>query len=162
MIYSDHDIEYYGDAFRRLDERYQVCSAHHVTFELFMRAPAESERWIHIYFANPTLLARRREGANVMLKAFLENGPQLVLLGAVEMDAVQREALREASWQLLRRQQIAANVFDDMNVFAIQEEEDRHFERTHTVEQRGSCYIEAFHHHHPPSKRKTGWGLHAY
>jgi hypothetical protein len=47
MNYSDHDIEYYGEVFRRLDECYQVCSAHHVTFELFMRAPAESERWIH-------------------------------------------------------------------------------------------------------------------
>jgi hypothetical protein len=160
MIYPDHDIEYYGEVFRRLDERYQVCSAHHVTFELFMRAPAESERWIHIYFTNPALLANRREGASVALKTFLENGPQMVMAGALVMDEVQREALGVAAEQLLRRQQIAANVFDAMNVHAIQEEEDHRFEQKHIVEHRGGCYFEAIHDRHPPCRRKTGGKLH--
>jgi hypothetical protein len=131
-----------------------------VTFELFMHAPAENERWIHIYFANGALLANRREGANVTLKAFLENGPQLVMAGALVMDEVQREALGEAAEQLLRRQQIAENVFDAMNVHAIQEAEDERFEQKHIVEHRGGCYFEAIHDRHPPSRRKTGGRLH--
>jgi hypothetical protein len=160
MSFADHDVNYFGDLFCRLEERYRVRSEHAITFELFMTAPEANERWIHIYFANPQLLARRREGASVTLKAFLENGPSLVLLGSQLMDEQQREALGEAVGQLLRRQQIAANVFDDMNVHAIQEEEGQRFERTHTVEHRGDCYVEAIHDRHPPSRKKTGGRLH--
>jgi hypothetical protein len=159
MSFTDHDVEEFGERFCRLDERYQV-RAQGVTFELFMTAPEQNERWIRLYFANPALLARRREGASVTLKAFLDNGPQLVLCGAMEMDAQQREALGEAAEQLLRRQQIAANTFDAMNVHAIQEAEDRRFEQKHIVEHRGDCYFEAIHDRHPPSRRKTGGRLH--
>jgi hypothetical protein len=159
MSFTDHDIEEFGERFCRLDKRYGV-RAHGVSFELFVTAPEANERWIHIYFANPALLANRREGARVTLKAFLDNGPQLVLCGAMEMDAQQRDALGEKAEQLLRRQQIAANTFDAMNVHAIQEAEDRRFERKHTVEHRGGCYFEAIHDRHPPSRRKTGGKLH--
>jgi len=159
MSFTDHEIEKFGDLFCRLEARYGV-RAHGVTFELFMTAPEQNAHWIHIYFANPALLSNRRDGACVTLKAYLENGPQWVLCGALAMDGQQREAMGEAAEQLLRRQQIAANVFDAMNLHAIQEEEDMRFERKHIQELRGICYVEAIHDRHPPCRRKTGGRLH--
>jgi hypothetical protein len=159
MSFSDHDIDHFGNVFCRLEVRYRVRSEHAITFELFMTAPDANERWIHIYFANPSLLTNRREGANVSLKAFLENGPQLVLAGAMAMDEAQRETLGVQAEQLLRRQQIAANVFDAMNAHAVQEAEDVRFERTHITELRGDHYMEVIHDRHPPSRRKTGGRL---
>jgi hypothetical protein len=157
---TDEQIDYWADLYNWLEALYGVRSEHRLTFEDFIRDPAENERWIHIYFANPALLANRRAGANVLLTAFLENGPALMMAGALVMDEVQREALGVAAEQLLRRQQIAANVFDAMNVFAIQEEEDQHFERHHILELRGDRYVEAIHDRHPSSRRKTGGRLH--
>jgi hypothetical protein len=153
---SDEQIDYWAGIFLQLEQMFGVRSAHHVTFELFMHGnPADNERWIRIYFANAGLLANRREGANVTLAAFFENGPALVMAGALVMDGVQREALGEAAGQLLHRQQIAANVFDEMNAWASQEEDDKRFERTHTVEHRGNRYVEAHYDHHWPRKYKT-------
>jgi hypothetical protein len=160
MSFTDHDIDRFGELFWQLEERYRICSNHHVTFELFMTAPEANERWIHMYFANPALLANRREGANVTLKAFLQNGPQLVLCGAIEMDGQQREALGEAAGHLLRRQKIAAYVFDTMNMHAMQEAEDARFERKRIQSLRGDHYVEAIHDRHPPCRRKTGGKLH--
>jgi hypothetical protein len=153
---SDEEINYWAYIFQSLEQRYGIRRTHHVTFELFMRGnPAEHERWIHIYFANPALLANRRAGANVALAAFLENGPALVMAGALVMDEVQREALGERAGTLLPRQQVAAKVFDEMHAWEMQEASDTRFERTHTVEHRGNRYIEAHHEYHPPRKYKT-------
>lgn len=156
MSYSDHEINQFGDVFLRLEASHRIRTQHAVSFELFMTAPADNERWILIYFANPALLAKRRDGANVSLRTFLENGPALVLLGAQIMDEQQRDAMGVAAEQLLHRQQIAANVFDEMNTYALQEADDARFERTHTVAHRGPRLIEAFHHYHPSTRRKTG------
>jgi hypothetical protein len=154
---SDEQIDYWAEMFWQLEERYRICSNHQVTFELFLAAPEQHERWIHIYFANAALLANRRQGANVTLVAFLQNGAALVLVGALVMDELQRvDAGLQADHNLLPRQQVAAKVFDNMTAFATQEEEDRHYERTHTVEHRGDRYCEPFHHYHPPAKYKTG------
>jgi hypothetical protein len=158
---SDEQIEFWAEIFHRLEAIYKVRSAHHLTFGQFMSGdPSEHERWIHIYFANPALLSDRRQGGNVTLVTFLENGAALVLCGAMEMDAQQRTALGEAAEQLLRKQQIAANVFDAMNVHAMQEAEDLRFERKHTQEMRGGRYIEAIHDRYPPCKWKTRGRLH--
>jgi hypothetical protein len=159
MSFTDHVINEFGERFCRLNDRYNL-RGQGVTFELFMTAPEQNERWIHIYFANRALLGQRRAGANVTLLAFLANGPQLVLCGAMEMDAQQREALGGAAEQLLRKQQIAANVFDAMNGHAMQEAEDQRFERKHTQAMRGGRYVEAIHDRYPPCKRKTGGRLH--
>jgi hypothetical protein len=157
---SDEQIDYWADIFNLLEAIYGVRSAHHLTFEQFLRGdPAEHERWIHIYFANPALLANRRQGANVTLVTFLQNGAALVLVGALVMDELQRVAMREAAGQLLRRQRIAAAVFDDMNAWDLQEANDKRFERPHTVEHRGDRYVEAHHDYHPPAKWKTGGRL---
>jgi hypothetical protein len=158
---SDEQIDYWADIFNLLEAIYGVRSAHHLTFEQFLRGdPAEHERWIHIYFANAALLANRREGANVTLATFLENGAALVMVGALVMDELQRvDAGLQADHDLLPRQQVAAKVFDDMTAYSRQEEDDRHYERTHTVEHRGDRYCEPFHHYHPPAKWKTGGRL---
>jgi hypothetical protein len=158
---SDEQIDYWADIFNLLEAIYGVRSAHHLTFEQFLRGdPAEHERWIHIYFANAALLANRRQGANVTLSAFLENGAALVLVGALVMDELQRvDAGLQADHDLLPRQKVAAKVFDNMTAFATQEEEDRHYERTHKVEHRGDRYCEPFRHYHPPAKWKTGGRL---
>jgi hypothetical protein len=154
---SDEQIDYWADIFNLLEAIYGVRSAHHLTFEQFLRGdPAEHERWIHIYFANAALLANRRQGANVTLATFLENGPALVVVGAQVMDELQRvDAGLQADHNLLPRQQVAAKVFDEMNAWELQEANDTRFERTHTVAHRGNRYVEAHYDHHWPRKYKT-------
>jgi len=156
MSFADHDIERFGELFCRLESMYRVRSQHALSFDLFMTAPEQNERWVHIYFANRHLLAHRREGAHVTLLAYLQNGASCVLLGAQLMDEQQRDSIGlVAEHALLPRQRAAGQVFDTMNEYALQEAADNRFERTHTVERRGACYVEAFHDYHPPVKWKT-------
>ncbi|MEC4750024.1 hypothetical protein [Methylomicrobium sp. Wu6] len=143
MSYSDQEIEFWGRIFSMLESELRILSTHHVNFALFMQDPARNERWIRIYFANPVLLAHRRAGASVTLRAFLENGAELVLLGAQVMDCMQREEMGiVADNALLPRQRAAAQVFETMAEEDLQEQIDQAYERSHAVEHRGNCFFE--------------------
>lgn len=145
MNFTDKDVQYWGDVFVWLDAKYKIRSEHAIPFDLFMRDPDANERWIQVYFANPLLFGRRREGAAISLLMFLREGPALVLMSAMLIDALQRESdgiMAERS--LLPRQLAAVGRIDVLTGQDLQDGIDRNFERKHVVEHRGSYFFEPF------------------
>lgn len=131
--YNDYELNNLAHIFLSLDDRYAVYRSHKLTFEQFIANPADNERWIVIYFANPALFS------HVSLVLFLTQGPATVLQGALAMAQARRESLTAP---LLERQQAAMHLFDVEEAFIAQEDLDAPYDAHHFVEHRGDHYFE--------------------
>lgn len=153
MSYSDQEIDYWADIFNWLEAVYGVRTEHRVSFELFMSNPAENERWVHIYFANPSLFTNRGMRGVILLPVFLENGPQYVLAGALEMKGRDVSALQEeAPLPLSPRQSKVQHLLDYLARYRDQEETDARIDADEMIMVHDNRYVQPMKQFYPISK----------
>lgn len=150
----DEQLDYWADAFARLNRNHRLSAEHGYTLVDFLRNPAHDELWIRVYFGNLPLLKNRRHQARISLQTFLQNSPDRILLIALNADQQQRDELADHKRLLPRQREVVRRLFD-VDVYYAQEQADLIYERTHTVEHRGVYYIEPFHRHDWCKKWKT-------
>ena len=67
-----------ADIYDHLDDKYDIAFSHSISRLYFYHNAERFEQWIHIYFANPALFINRNNGATLLLRTFLEQGPETI------------------------------------------------------------------------------------
>lgn len=155
MIYSDEDIDYWAAMYNWLEAVYGIGSEHQVSFELFMMNPDDNERWVHVYFANPALFVNRGRRGAILLPVFLDNGPQYVLAGALEMERRAAMAREDAApLPLTAKQSLVRELLDYLARYRDQEDHDARIDREELVMVHDNRYVQPIKQYQPISKRR--------
>lgn len=165
IIHNQAKLDALAAAHNRLEARYQIESVHGVIFDLFIEAPDYFEKWIHIYFGNPTLFRNRSNGGILHLLAFLQAGPEDVLLAlllAERMDtrpAADYLPLLPAQVRAVKKYYLER--FRNCGASAIQwlrNQQDRDLCTENGVAVHDNRYIQPMKHFEPTAKWKSrGW-----